>query len=108
MQIAVDNDKPVRIGVNWGSLDQDLLTQMMDENARAATPRDGEGRLHRGDARERASLGGARRGGRPGTRPHPDLGEGVAALPISSRSIGGSPRAATIRCISVSPRRAWG
>jgi (E)-4-hydroxy-3-methylbut-2-enyl-diphosphate synthase len=38
VQIAVDNDKPVRIGVNWGSLDQDLLTQMMDDNARAATP----------------------------------------------------------------------
>jgi (E)-4-hydroxy-3-methylbut-2-enyl-diphosphate synthase len=34
VQIAVDNDKPVRIGVNWGSLDQDLLTQMMDENAK--------------------------------------------------------------------------
>ena len=40
VQIAVDNDKPVRIGVNWGSLDQDLLTQMMDENARQAQPRD--------------------------------------------------------------------
>ena len=38
VQIAVDNDKPVRIGVNWGSLDQDLLTQMMDENAVAASP----------------------------------------------------------------------
>ena len=37
--IAVQNDKPVRIGVNWGSLDQDLLTQMMDENARASSPR---------------------------------------------------------------------
>ncbi|MFN2567228.1 MAG: flavodoxin-dependent (E)-4-hydroxy-3-methylbut-2-enyl-diphosphate synthase [Gemmatimonadaceae bacterium] len=35
VKIAVDNGKPVRIGVNWGSLDQDLLTQMMDENARA-------------------------------------------------------------------------
>jgi len=40
VQIAVDNGKPVRIGVNWGSLDQDLLTQMMDENARASEPRD--------------------------------------------------------------------
>jgi (E)-4-hydroxy-3-methylbut-2-enyl-diphosphate synthase len=40
VQIAVDNGKPVRIGVNWGSLDQDLLTQMMDENARAPEPRD--------------------------------------------------------------------
>src|SRR3954466_8343306 len=36
VQIAADHAKPVRIGVNWGSLDQDLLTQMMDANARAA------------------------------------------------------------------------
>src|SRR5919199_3008013 len=35
VRVAADNGKPVRIGVNWGSLDQDLLTQMMDENARA-------------------------------------------------------------------------
>ncbi len=40
VQIAVANDKPVRIGVNWGSLDQDLLTALMDENARSAAPRD--------------------------------------------------------------------
>jgi (E)-4-hydroxy-3-methylbut-2-enyl-diphosphate synthase len=40
VRIAVDNAKPVRIGVNWGSLDQDLLTAMMDENARAGSPRD--------------------------------------------------------------------
>ena len=40
VQIAIDNAKPVRIGVNWGSLDQDLLTQMMDANARAPEPRD--------------------------------------------------------------------
>ena len=40
VQVAVDNDKPVRIGVNWGSLDQDLLTEMMDANARADEPRD--------------------------------------------------------------------
>lgn len=38
VQVAVDNDKPVRIGVNWGSLDQDLLTQMMDDNAKLAAP----------------------------------------------------------------------
>ncbi|MEP6491599.1 MAG: flavodoxin-dependent (E)-4-hydroxy-3-methylbut-2-enyl-diphosphate synthase [bacterium] len=38
VQIAVDNERPVRIGVNWGSLDQDLLTQMMDDNARASAP----------------------------------------------------------------------
>src|SRR3954467_5864321 len=38
VRIAVDNDRPVRIGVNWGSLDQDLLTQLMNENAGAAEP----------------------------------------------------------------------
>ena len=40
VQIAIDHDKPVRIGVNWGSLDQDLLTSMMDANAKDTTPRD--------------------------------------------------------------------
>jgi (E)-4-hydroxy-3-methylbut-2-enyl-diphosphate synthase len=40
VQAAIDHDKPVRIGVNWGSLDQDLLTQMMDANAASAEPRD--------------------------------------------------------------------
>ncbi|HTF38261.1 MAG TPA: flavodoxin-dependent (E)-4-hydroxy-3-methylbut-2-enyl-diphosphate synthase, partial [Blastocatellia bacterium] len=40
IRIALDNDKPVRIGVNWGSLDQDLLTTLMDENARSAEPRE--------------------------------------------------------------------
>jgi (E)-4-hydroxy-3-methylbut-2-enyl-diphosphate synthase len=38
VQVAVDHGKPVRIGVNWGSLDQDLLTTMMDENARRPEP----------------------------------------------------------------------
>ena len=40
VQVAVDHDKPVRIGVNWGSLDQDLLTSMMDANAALAQPAD--------------------------------------------------------------------
>jgi (E)-4-hydroxy-3-methylbut-2-enyl-diphosphate synthase len=39
VQIAVEHGKPVRIGVNWGSLDQDLLTQMMDDNAVSSAPR---------------------------------------------------------------------
>ncbi len=38
VECAVDNAKPVRIGVNWGSLDQALLTRMMDQNSRAARP----------------------------------------------------------------------
>jgi (E)-4-hydroxy-3-methylbut-2-enyl-diphosphate synthase len=40
VRVAIDNDKPVRIGVNWGSLDQALLTELMDLNARSAAPRD--------------------------------------------------------------------
>jgi len=40
VQVAIDNGKPVRIGVNWGSLDQQLLTRMMDANARSAAPLD--------------------------------------------------------------------
>jgi len=40
IQVALDNAKPVRIGVNWGSLDQDLLTELMDENARSGDARD--------------------------------------------------------------------
>lgn len=38
VKVAIDHGKPVRIGVNWGSLDQDLLTKLMEENAAAATP----------------------------------------------------------------------
>ena len=38
IETAIEHDKPVRIGVNWGSLDQQLLTQQMDENARRAEP----------------------------------------------------------------------
>jgi (E)-4-hydroxy-3-methylbut-2-enyl-diphosphate synthase len=40
IEAAIENDKPVRIGVNWGSLDQALLTQLMDENSRRANPKD--------------------------------------------------------------------
>ena len=38
IEVACRHSKPVRIGVNWGSLDQELLTRMMDENSRAAIP----------------------------------------------------------------------
>jgi (E)-4-hydroxy-3-methylbut-2-enyl-diphosphate synthase len=40
IEVAIKNDRPVRIGVNWGSLDQQLLTRMMDENSRSAVPKD--------------------------------------------------------------------
>jgi (E)-4-hydroxy-3-methylbut-2-enyl-diphosphate synthase len=40
VETACRHGKPVRIGVNWGSLDQDLLTRMMDENSQSADPKD--------------------------------------------------------------------
>src|SRR5258708_2658450 len=40
IEVAVENQKPVRIGVNWGSLDQALLTKMMDENSALGEPKD--------------------------------------------------------------------
>jgi (E)-4-hydroxy-3-methylbut-2-enyl-diphosphate synthase len=40
IDVAVENNKAVRIGVNWGSLDQGLLTRLMDENAALPTPKD--------------------------------------------------------------------
>ena len=40
IEVAIENDKPVRIGVNWGSLDQALLTRLMDENSKLDDPKD--------------------------------------------------------------------
>src|ERR1700676_4270333 len=40
IEAAIEYNKPVRIGVNWGSLDQVLLTRLMDENSRLAEPKD--------------------------------------------------------------------
>ena len=76
IKVAIDNDKTVRIGVNWGSLDQAILTELMDVNARAAEPRGC------------ATTGSSCRPRSP-----------VSAT--SSMSTGCWPRAATTRCISV-------
>ncbi len=46
IDLALKYGKPVRIGVNWGSLDQELLTHLMDENARSAEPKDARAVMH--------------------------------------------------------------
>ena len=46
IETAMHRNKPVRIGVNWGSLDQDLLTHLMDENARSPEPREAREVMH--------------------------------------------------------------
>jgi len=65
IEAAIEYDRPVRIGVNWGSLDQALLTRMMDENSRLAEPLDAKevtmnaivrSALHSAQAAERYGL----------------------------------------------------
>ncbi len=46
IEVAIKNDKPVRIGVNWGSLDQNLLARIMDENSQRAEPREPHEVMH--------------------------------------------------------------
>lgn len=46
IEVACQYQKPIRIGVNWGSLDQDLLTRLMDENSQRAEPLDAEHVMH--------------------------------------------------------------
>jgi (E)-4-hydroxy-3-methylbut-2-enyl-diphosphate synthase len=66
VEVAARYDKPVRIGVNWGSLDQELLTQLMDENARLAEPFEPRQIMYR--AILESALGSARRAEQIGLR----------------------------------------
>ncbi|MEA3276649.1 MAG: flavodoxin-dependent (E)-4-hydroxy-3-methylbut-2-enyl-diphosphate synthase [Pseudomonadota bacterium] len=59
IEIACRYDRPVRIGVNWGSLDPELIARLMDENARAAEPRDAEDVMR--EAMVRSALESAKR-----------------------------------------------
>jgi (E)-4-hydroxy-3-methylbut-2-enyl-diphosphate synthase len=75
IEAALRHDKPVRIGVNWGSLDQDLSTRMMDENARLPAPRSAEEVLR--EALVVSALASARRA--------EDLGLGADRIVISAK-----------------------
>ncbi|HSB98834.1 MAG TPA: flavodoxin-dependent (E)-4-hydroxy-3-methylbut-2-enyl-diphosphate synthase [Burkholderiaceae bacterium] len=57
IEVAMRHDKPVRIGVNWGSLDQELLAALMDENARRAEPWDAKQVMYQ--ALVRSAIGSA-------------------------------------------------
>jgi (E)-4-hydroxy-3-methylbut-2-enyl-diphosphate synthase len=59
IEAAVKYDKPVRIGVNWGSLDQDLLAKMMDENASRSTPWEAQSVMY--EALIQSAIGSAER-----------------------------------------------
>ena len=97
---AIEFGKPVRIGVNWGSLDQELLARLMDDNARS---RESAGRGAR-DARSAGRLGdrqrAARRGDRPARRPHRAVVQGVRRAGPDRRL----PRARAPLRLSAAPR----
>ncbi len=59
IEMALKYEKPVRIGANWGSLDQELLTRLMDENAKSTSPRDARVVMH--EAMVQSALGSAQR-----------------------------------------------
>ena len=46
IEVALKNDRPVRVGVNWGSLDQELLMHLMDENAKSSSPKEAQSVMH--------------------------------------------------------------
>ena len=76
VECAVENQKPVRIGVNWGSLDQSLLTRMMDENSKKADPAARARRDDGSDGGERAGVGQGGRTLRAAAGPDHSVGEG--------------------------------
>src|SRR5215475_5777202 len=59
VEMALRHGKPVRIGANWGSLDQELLTRLMDDNAKSRSPRDARAVMH--EAMVQSALGSAQR-----------------------------------------------
>jgi (E)-4-hydroxy-3-methylbut-2-enyl-diphosphate synthase len=75
IEAALRHAKPVRIGVNWGSLDQDLSTRMMDENARLAEPKSADEVLR--EALVTSALASARRA--------EELGLGADRIVISAK-----------------------
>ena len=75
IEAALRHDKPVRIGVNWGSLDQDLSTRMMDENARLPEPKSADEVLR--EALVTSALASARRA--------EELGLGADRIVISAK-----------------------
>ena len=93
IEVALANDKPVRIGVNWGSLDQSLLTEMMDANARGPHP--GTPATSSWRRWSRARFGPPRWPRPPGMAPRPDRPERQG---LRSAGPGGRVSAAGGRC----------
>ena len=107
VETAIRHDKPVRIGANWGSLDQELLTHLMDENARSNQPVDARDVTR--EAMVQSALLSAERAEEIGLpRAKIILSAKVSAVQDLIARLRASWRGAPItRCISASPRPAW-
>jgi (E)-4-hydroxy-3-methylbut-2-enyl-diphosphate synthase len=97
IECAMRYGKPVRIGVNWGSLDQELLARMMDDNARLAHPRDAEEVMR--EAVIRSALESARQA--------EQWGLPAEHIVLSCKMSQVQDLIAVYRSLSGSPRRAW-
>ncbi len=82
IEVACRYQKPVRIGVNWGSLDQDLLTTMMDENSKSAAPKDATDVMREAIVVSGVASARARRRARPRARQDHRQRQGLAACRI--------------------------
>ncbi len=100
IEAAIEYGKPVRIGVNWGSLDGALLTRMMDENNRLPEPKDAREVTLRRHRRERAALGRSRRALRLAARPDHPQREGQRRAGSDRRLPGDGGADAITRCTS--------
>ena len=100
VEMAIKHNKPVRIGANWGSLDQELLTHLMDENAKSQRSEGCARGDARGDGAVGAAVGGARRGDRPAAQPHHPVGQGLGGAGPGAGLYRSRPGAPTTRSIS--------
>ena len=106
IEVAVKYQKPVRIGVNWGSLDQVLLTRMMDENSKLSEPKDARDVTM--EAMVVSALNSAELAQKYGLRADQiTRAPRSAACRISSMYIARWLRVATTRCIWDSPKPGW-
>ena len=100
VEMAIKHNKPVRIGANWGSLDQELLTHLMDENAKSADPLDARAVTREAMVQSALLSGAARRGDRPAAQPHHPVGQGLGGAGSDRGLSGSGARAPTTRSIS--------
>jgi (E)-4-hydroxy-3-methylbut-2-enyl-diphosphate synthase len=106
VRVAVENGKPVRIGVNWGSLDQAVLAQLMDANARLAEPKDARDVMI--EAMVESAIRSAELAEATGlAHDRIILSAKVSGVRDLVEVYRGWPRAATTRSIWASPRPGW-